>query len=62
MTTENETEQDGGRHTEKNRKEDKRTQEGKEGGRVEEEIWRSFVIFCDLLSAKDLVGKVCHRG
>ena len=47
---------------EKNRREDKRTQEGKEGGRVEEEIWRSFGIFCDLLSAKDLVGKVCHRG
>lgn len=34
----------------------------KEGRRVEEEIWRSFPIFWDLISAKDRVGKVCYRS
>lgn len=34
----------------------------KEGRRVEEEVWRTFQIFWDLFSAKDLFAKVCHRG
>lgn len=66
LTTENKTEQDRRRDTEKKnggRTEGHRREERKEGGGVGPVgVLGSFVFYCDLLSTKDLVGKVFHGG